>query len=125
MATYEILIADDHPLFRSALHQALTLGLGPDVRLVEVASIAELETRLTEKADWDLVLLDLNMPGLGGAGTLPRLRAGHPDLPVLLATGRADQSAMDLVAHTTKTVLLPKPFSSVEITSHFRQLGLT
>ena len=43
MATYEILIADDHPLFRSALHQAVTLGLGPDVRLVEVASIAELK----------------------------------------------------------------------------------
>ena len=63
MATYEILIADDHPLFRSALHQAVTLGLGPNVRLVEVASIAELEARLTEKSDWDLVLLDLNMPG--------------------------------------------------------------
>ena len=46
MATYEILIADDHPLFRSALRQAVTLGLGPDVRLVEVASFAELETRL-------------------------------------------------------------------------------
>ena len=46
MATYEILIADDHPLFRSALHQAVTLGLGPDVRLVEVASIAELEKQL-------------------------------------------------------------------------------
>ena len=57
MATYEILIADDHPLFRSALHQAVTLGLGPDVRLVEVASIAELEARLTEKSDWDLVRL--------------------------------------------------------------------
>ncbi|MFL6532476.1 MAG: DNA-binding response regulator, partial [Pseudomonas sp.] len=37
MATYEILIADDHPLFRSALHQAVTLGLGSDVRLTEVA----------------------------------------------------------------------------------------
>ena len=48
MATYEILIADDHPLFRSALRQAVTLGLGPDVRLVEVASSAELETRLSE-----------------------------------------------------------------------------
>lgn len=66
MATYEILIADDHPLFRGALRQAVTLGLGPDVRLVEVASIAELETRLSEKADWDLVLLDLNMPGAYG-----------------------------------------------------------
>ncbi len=52
--------------FRSALHQAVTLGLGPDVRLVEVASIAELEVRLTEKSDWDLVLLDLNMPGAYG-----------------------------------------------------------
>ena len=66
MAIYEILIADDHPLFRSALHQALTMGLGTDVRLVEVASIAELEGRLDEKADWDLVLLDLNMPGAYG-----------------------------------------------------------
>lgn len=66
MATYEILIADDHPLFRGALRRAVTLGLGPDVRLVEVASIAELETRLSEKADWDLVLLDLNMPGAYG-----------------------------------------------------------
>ena len=40
MAAYEILIADDHPLFRSALQQALTLGLGDDVRLSEAASIA-------------------------------------------------------------------------------------
>ena len=35
MAAYEILIADDHPLFRSALRQALTLSLGNAVRLVE------------------------------------------------------------------------------------------
>ena len=45
MVAYEILIADDHPLFRSALQQALTMGLGAGVRLVEVASIAELEAR--------------------------------------------------------------------------------
>ena len=55
MATYEILIADDHPLFRSALHQAVTLGLGPDVRLVEVASIAELEARYREQIPDDSV----------------------------------------------------------------------
>src|SRR3990167_11371349 len=81
MATYEILIADDPPLFRSALHQALTLGLGPDVRLVEVASIAELETRLDEKSDWDLVLLDLNMPGAYGFSGLVLLRGQYPQIP--------------------------------------------
>ena len=60
MATYEILIADDHPLFRSALHQAVTLGLGPDLRLVEVASIAELEARLTVASpDSEIVLTGL------------------------------------------------------------------
>ena len=59
MAAYQILIADDHPLFRSALHQALSLGLGSEVQLAEAASIAELEQRLTQKSDWDLVLLDL------------------------------------------------------------------
>ena len=53
MAAFEILIADDHPLFRSALQQALTLGLGPDVRLVEAASIAELEACLGQKTNWD------------------------------------------------------------------------
>ncbi|MEQ4502407.1 response regulator transcription factor, partial [Pseudomonas sp.] len=81
MATYEILIADDHPLFRSALHQALTMGLGADVRLVEVASIAELEGRLDEKADWDLVLLDLNMPGAYGFSGLVLLRGQYPQIP--------------------------------------------
>jgi DNA-binding NarL/FixJ family response regulator len=74
MATYDILIADDHPLFRSALHQAVTLGLGDTARLVEVASIAELQAHLAQKADWDLVMLDLNMPGAYGFSGLVLLR---------------------------------------------------
>ena len=90
MATYEILIADDHPLFRSALHQAVTLGLGPDVRLVEVASIAELETRLTEKSDWDLVLLDLNMPGAYGFSGLVLLRGQYPQIPVVMVSAQEE-----------------------------------
>jgi len=74
MAAYEIIIADDHPLFRSALQQALTMGLGENVRLVEAASIAELESLLNQGADWDLVLLDLNMPGAYGFSGLVLLR---------------------------------------------------
>ena len=86
MAAYEILIADDHPLFRSALQQALSLGLGPDVRLVEAASIAELEACLAEKADWDLVLLDLNMPGAYGFSGLVLLRGQYPQIPVVMVS---------------------------------------
>lgn len=50
------------------------------------------------------------MPGLGGKGTLVRLRASYPDLPVLLVTGQADQAALDLVAAHPQVALLSKPF---------------
>ncbi|MBA1189733.1 response regulator transcription factor [Pseudomonas entomophila] len=94
MATYDILIADDHPLFRSALRQAVTLGLGPDVRLVEVASIAELETHLAEKADWDLVLLDLNMPGAYGFSGLVLLRGQYPQIPVVMVSAQEEAAVV-------------------------------
>ena len=94
MAAYEILIADDHPLFRSALHQALTLGLGPDVRLVEAASIAELEGRLAERGDWDLVLLDLNMPGAYGFSGLVLLRGQYPQIPVVMISAQEEASVI-------------------------------
>lgn len=94
MATYEILIADDHPLFRSALRQAVTLGLGPDVRLVEVASIAELETHLDDKSDWDLVLLDLNMPGAYGFSGLVLLRGQYPQIPVVMVSAQEEAAVV-------------------------------
>jgi len=58
-----------------------------------------------------LVILDMNMPGLGGGGTLPLLRKLVPDAHVLLATGRADQEALNLVTSFPGVELLPKPFS--------------
>ncbi|SER34069.1 two component transcriptional regulator, LuxR family [Pseudomonas sp. NFACC02] len=92
--TYEILIADDHPLFRSALHQALTLGLGPEARLVEAESIADLEARLTEKSDWDLVLLDLNMPGAYGFSGLVLLRGQYPQVPVVMVSAQEEAAVV-------------------------------
>lgn len=94
MAAFEILIADDHPLFRSALQQALTLGLGPDVRLVEAASIAELEACLAQKTDWDLVLLDLNMPGAYGFSGLVLLRGQYPQIPVVMISAQEESAVV-------------------------------
>ena len=91
---HEILIADDHPLFRSALHQALSLGLGPDARLVEAESIADLEARLTEKSDWDLVLLDLNMPGAYGFSGLVLLRGQYPQVPVVMVSAQEEAAVV-------------------------------
>ena len=115
MATYEILIADDHPLFRSALRQAVTMGLGPDVRLVEVASIAELEAQLADKADWDLVLLDLNMPGAYGFSGLVLLRGQYPEIPVVMVSAQEDASIMVRSREFGASGFIPKSSSMTDI----------
>jgi DNA-binding NarL/FixJ family response regulator len=108
MAAYEILIADDHPLFRSALQQALTMGLGADAHLVEVASIAELEVRLNEKRDWDLVLLDLNMPGAYGFSGLVLLRGQYPQIPVVMVSAQEEAAVVQRSREFGASGFIPK-----------------
>lgn len=114
MVAYEILIADDHPLFRSALQQALTMGLGSGVRLVEVASIAELEARLAEKTDWDLVLLDLNMPGAYGFSGLVLLRGQYPQIPVVMISAQEEAAVVVRSREFGASGFIPKS-SSLEV----------
>ena len=71
----------------------------------------------------DVVILDMNMPGLGGAGTLPRLRALCPEVPVLLATGRVDESAMGLLEAHSGVVLMAKPFSIADLQAHLDRIN--
>ena len=68
----------------------------------------------------DAVILDMNMPGMGGAGLLPALRALCPAVPVLLATGRVDETAMHLVEAHPDVALMAKPFSMGDLQT---QLG--
>lgn len=111
MAAYEILIADDHPLFRSALQQALTIGLGSEVRLCEAASIAELETLLNQAADWDLVLLDLNMPGAYGFSGLVLLRGQYPQVPVVMISAQEDAAVVARSREFGASGFIPKSSS--------------
>ena len=102
--------------------QALLEGLGHHASWV--ASGEEALAKLEADFQPDVVVLDMNMPGLGGAGTLPLLRALRPTLPVLLATGRADQAALDLVAAHPFVTLLAKPFTMDDLQQHLVLLGI-
>ena len=102
-----ILVVDDDELLQHAVRRLLkNLGhLATSVAGGESA-LAMIETGFQP----DLVILDMNMPGMDGAAALPRIRALCPNVPVLLATGRADQTAIDLVENHARVTLLPKPF---------------
>jgi len=113
--TLRVLLVDDDDLIQSSVRSVLeTLGHRVSTALCGEDALARLEGGYEP----DVVILDMNMPGLGGAGTLARLRALRPLLPVLLATGRVDQAALDLVKAHPHVTLMSKPFSMQELQAH-------
>ena len=110
-----VLLVDDDDLVLQATRMVLEV-LGHAV--TPAGSGEEALALLEQGLHPDVVVLDLNMPGLGGQGTLPRLRALRPDLPVFLATGRPDATALALVAAHDQVQLLSKPFALPELQQH-------
>lgn len=89
MTRRRIIIVDDHPLFRAALRQTLAGG-DPSIVVEEAGDLAGLNAALEADRDCDLVLLDLNMPGVRGFSGLLLLRAQYPDLPVMIISAVED-----------------------------------
>ena len=78
-----ILIADDHPLFRLALTQAVR-EIVADAQVFEADSLDAARAQLAVQPDTDLVLLDLHMPGSHGLMGLAALRGEHPSVAVVM-----------------------------------------
>ena len=78
----KILIADDHPIVRQGLKQILLEEFERPV-LGEAQNCQEV-LELVQKQDWDVVVLDISMPGRGGLEVLRELKQARPKLPVLI-----------------------------------------
>jgi DNA-binding NarL/FixJ family response regulator len=87
--TVRFLIVDDHPLFREALQLAIQSAY-PEAEIVEASSIAAAQTALASKAPFDLLLLDLTLPGTRGFDGLIELRATRPKQPILVVSAHED-----------------------------------
>lgn len=70
----------------------------------------------------DLVVLDMNMPGMDGAKALSGIRNLLPELPVILVTGRVDQKALDILDSNPHMSLLAKPFTQVELAKKIAEI---
>ena len=111
-----ILVVDDEPAIRRALRPPL-MELGFQVA---EASRGEEALQALRNAPHDVVLLDINMPGIGGIETLKRIRTFAPRLPVLMLTVRDNEEdkveALELGADDYVT----KPFSTRELIARIR-----
>ena len=77
-----ILVADDHQIVRAGLKNLLSDY--PDYTIAgEAASGAE-AVKMVRESEWDIVFLDVSMPGMNGVDTLKQIKRVKPDLPVII-----------------------------------------
>jgi DNA-binding NarL/FixJ family response regulator len=90
---HAILIADDHPLFRSALKQIISDAY-PDSQILEAADISAVQKYLAQSLPIDLVLLDLHMPGAHGYSALAFITGHHSISPVIVVSANNHPETM-------------------------------
>ncbi len=88
-----IVIADDHPLMRSALTQAVTQAFA-GVEVAETARFDQLRGLLDSGTAPDIVLLDLHMPGMSGFIGLMMLRSDYSAIPVIVVSAAEDAATI-------------------------------
>jgi len=107
VASYRFVIADDHPLFRGALREAVS-GLFADATIAEAGSFDDASALLDRESDVDLVLLDLAMPGVRGFSGLMYLRAQYPSVPVIVVSANDDPAVIRRCMEFGASGFMPK-----------------
>ena len=110
----QIIVADDHPLFREALKAAVG-RLEPGTGFVEADSVAALLAAIEAEPDADLLLLDLNMPGAQGFNALAHVRGSRPGLPVAIVSADDDPQTIAASFRYGAQGFIPKSTEAAQI----------
>ncbi len=116
----KVLIADDHPLFRAAMRQALAGIVGDDI--VEAASLDEARACLQQDDDIELVFLDLKMPGNEGLTGLSEVRTQFPNVLVVIVSAEEDPLLIRKAIDLGSSGYIPKSTPLPEIAQAVNQV---
>jgi DNA-binding NarL/FixJ family response regulator len=106
--SHHLLIADDHPLFRGALREAVN-GVLDGAEIAEAGTFEEVSEFLDRGGDEiDLILLDLSMPGVRGFSGLMYLRAQYPSLPIVVVSANDDPAVIRRCMEFGASGFIPK-----------------
>jgi DNA-binding NarL/FixJ family response regulator len=106
-ALYRLVIADDHPLFRGALREAVS-GRFEQVEFAEAGTFDEVSKLLEHGGDVDLILLDLAMPGVRGFSGLMYLRTQYPSVPIVVVSAKDDPAVIRRCMEFGASGFIPK-----------------
>jgi len=106
-----VLAVDDHPLIRSALREVVACVGSGNIELVEAGDPAEGLALLQQRADFDLVFLDLGFAGHDGLAYVERYRAAAPVVPVIVYTMHEDAATLAQALARGAAGIIPKTHS--------------
>ena len=112
----KVIVADDHPLFRTAIKEALQASQG-ETTFLEANSFETLQVLVDENQDVDLVLLDLHMPGVSGFAGLVYLCKRYPSVPVVIISANEDPVVIERALNHGAAGFIPKSSDIKTITS--------
>ena len=118
---YRFVIADDHPLFRGALREAVT-GLFQHVEIGEAGSFEDVAKLLESGGEVDLILLDLNMPGVRGFSGLMYLRAQYPSVPIVVVSANDDPTVIRRCMDLGTSGFIPKTLGIEELRAAIKRV---
>lgn len=115
----KILIVDDHSLVREGL-QAILSRSDLNAQFVEAWDASTVQTQLQQNPDADLMLLDIQLPGISGLEMLPRIVAQRPQLPVIMLSADHDPQTVTQALNLGASGFLPKAALSQVLVSAIR-----
>jgi DNA-binding NarL/FixJ family response regulator len=120
MLELKILIADDHPLFRAALAQALK-QISPNCEVVETEDYQQAIDALKAQ-DFDLALIDLSMPGEQGVLHLAEMCRIYPDVVFTVISGHDDRATINRVRSLGASGFIAKSSSMQQLAASLQQV---
>lgn len=104
METIQVLIVDDHPVFRFGLRSLISSI--PDMEVIGEATSGESAVTQAASLKPDIILMDINMPGLNGIEATRQILAKQPDIGILVITMFDDDSVFDAMKAGARGYLL-------------------
>ncbi len=117
----KVMIVDDHPLFRTGIQNALDTAA--DIQTVAVKESGEDALRAISQVAPDVILLDINLPGINGLQVARQIKADHSGIGVIILTAHHDTEQVLHVMRTGASAYCPKDVDATTLINIIREVA--
>jgi DNA-binding NarL/FixJ family response regulator len=118
----KVLIADDHPLFREGIKRMLSET--SDIVVADEASNGQEVLKIVEKNDFDVIMLDISMPGRSGLDIIKQLKCDRPDLHILILSMHSEEEYAERALKAGAAGYLVKKTTPDEVVTAIRKVSM-